>query len=268
MAECSSPCRAYSSPPEFPKILPVQFMLVTLAIIGIAELFRRSAPVLCLAVGTAAFLADLAAGPSLAVPLIFTDVLYAATVYGPRKLSRPLLVGVSALTVLAAAVTLVFTHDPSAAVLIPLQLGLVLVVPVLTGFDIRRHRDLAAAERGRSHELARLAELDRQAAITAERSRMARELARRDRQPPVGDFHPVDRGALGAGPGHRGGPRGAPGDPAQQQRRAGRDEGDGLPAAGLRQRGLLGADPTDRRRAETAGSGAYGRRRGDSEGHW
>jgi signal transduction histidine kinase len=167
---------SYNTPSDPIAVLPVGFLLVTLAVCGVAELFRRTAPMLCLAIGTVAFLGDIAIGPSLAVPLLFTDVLYAATVYGPRRFARPLLIGVSGLTVLAAVATGVFTHDLSMSVVLPLQLGLVLVLPVLTGFDIRRHRELAAAERSRSHELARLADLDRQAAVTAERTRMAREL--------------------------------------------------------------------------------------------
>jgi signal transduction histidine kinase len=41
---------------------------------------------------------------------------------------------------------------------------------------LRQHRDQVVAERARAEQLARLAEFDRQAAITAERTRMAREL--------------------------------------------------------------------------------------------
>jgi signal transduction histidine kinase len=168
--------RVYSTPPPQLTFLPMWWLLVSLAIIGIGELFRRSSPVTCLAIGTVAFVLDVATGPSLGVPLIYTDALYVATVYGPRKLTRPLLIGVTAITVLVATVTLIVTRDLAVLVVIPLQLGLVVVLPVLTGFDIRRYRELAAAERARSHELTRLAELDRQAAVTAERTRMAREL--------------------------------------------------------------------------------------------
>lgn len=166
----------YSTPPPQLTFLPTWWLLVSLSVIGIAELFRRSSPMTCLAIGTVAFVLDIAAGPSLGVPLIYTDVLYVATVYGPRKLTRPLLVTVTVITVMVATATLVVTRDLSVLIVIPLQLGLVVVLPVLTGFDIRRHRELAAAERARSQELARLAELDRQAAVTAERTRMAREL--------------------------------------------------------------------------------------------
>jgi signal transduction histidine kinase len=56
------------------------------------------------------------------------------------------------------------------------QAGLVLVTPVTTAWVVREQRDRAVAERVRAEQVAHLAELDRQAAIVAERTRMAREL--------------------------------------------------------------------------------------------
>src|SRR5690606_1039684 len=54
--------------------------------------------------------------------------------------------------------------------------GLVWVVPVLTAFSVREYRFRAEAERQRAEQVARLAEMDRLAAVNAERARMAREL--------------------------------------------------------------------------------------------
>lgn len=51
-----------------------------------------------------------------------------------------------------------------------------LVVPVTTAMVLRQQRDQAIAERARAEQVAHLAELDRSAAIVAERTRMAREL--------------------------------------------------------------------------------------------
>ncbi|MEK8109836.1 histidine kinase dimerization/phosphoacceptor domain-containing protein [Micromonospora sp. M12] len=50
------------------------------------------------------------------------------------------------------------------------------VLPVLTGVSVRQYRDQAAAERARAEQTARLVELDRRQAVSAERARMAREL--------------------------------------------------------------------------------------------
>ncbi|GAA0402436.1 hypothetical protein Acor_67780 [Acrocarpospora corrugata] len=56
------------------------------------------------------------------------------------------------------------------------QAALVGIIPVITAVIVRQHRDQAEAERARAEQIARLAELDRRTAITAERTRMAREL--------------------------------------------------------------------------------------------
>jgi signal transduction histidine kinase len=62
------------------------------------------------------------------------------------------------------------------AVLNLLSMGLLLAIPVLWGHEVRRHRDRAEAERTRAEQARRMAELDREAALVAERTRMARDL--------------------------------------------------------------------------------------------
>jgi signal transduction histidine kinase len=49
-------------------------------------------------------------------------------------------------------------------------------VPVLWGYEVRRHSEQAEAERERAEQTRRMAALDRAAAVTAERTRMARDL--------------------------------------------------------------------------------------------
>ena len=62
------------------------------------------------------------------------------------------------------------------ALWIAVQLVVVLPTPVWWGAGIRHHRERAAAERRRAEGLARVAALDRRAAVAAERARMARDL--------------------------------------------------------------------------------------------
>ncbi|GAA4592396.1 histidine kinase [Planotetraspora phitsanulokensis] len=137
---------------------------------------RRRRPVAALALGVAAIAGDIALGPSLGTVLVFTDNLYAATLYGPYRLARWLLGITSVLAVVVGAVAGVVARDWGALAVGGVQAGLVLTTPALTALIVRQHRDQAIAERARAVQLARLAELDRQAAVTAERSRMAREL--------------------------------------------------------------------------------------------
>jgi signal transduction histidine kinase len=155
--------------PEHLLVLP---LLVTCA--GVAV--RRRAPMLALALGVVAIVADVALGPSLGTVLVFTDNLYAAALYGPQRASRVLLYVTSVLAVVGGAVAGFAARDWRLLAIGLVQAALVLVTPVITAIIIRQHREQAVAERARAEQVARLAELDRQAAIDAERGRMAREL--------------------------------------------------------------------------------------------
>ncbi|MFC4588446.1 sensor histidine kinase [Sphaerisporangium corydalis] len=136
---------------------------------------RRSRPLLSLGLGAVALAGDFAMGPSLGTVLVVTDNIYAGVRYGPRALGRWMLVVTSAGAVLAGVVGAVAGHVTATAPLM-VQAGLVGVTPVLTALFMRQLEDQASSERARAEQVARLAELDRAAAVQAERSRMAREL--------------------------------------------------------------------------------------------
>ncbi|MFC0556547.1 sensor histidine kinase [Planotetraspora thailandica] len=151
-------------------------MVIPLAVTCLGVVLRRRRPVAALALGVAAVIGDLILGPSLGTVLIFTDNLYAATLYGPRRLATWLLGITAVLAVVVGAVAGLAAGNWGALAIGGVQAGLVLTTPTLTALIIRQHRDQVIAERARARQLARLAELDRQAAVTAERTRMAREL--------------------------------------------------------------------------------------------
>ncbi|MFI7463149.1 histidine kinase [Nonomuraea sp. NPDC049646] len=156
--------------------VPVWVLLVPLAITCSAVLLRQRAPLWSLALGVAAVTIDALVGPSLATVLVFTDNLYAAALYGPVRLARWLLGITTVLAVVGGAVAAFIAADWRLLAVMGIQAGLVLVTPVTTAWVLREQRDRAAAERARAEQVAHLAELDRQAAIAAERTRMAREL--------------------------------------------------------------------------------------------
>ncbi|MEV8227773.1 histidine kinase [Streptomyces sp. NPDC079167] len=149
--------------------------LLPLVVMSGLELLRRSAPLTALAVGTLALVADQFTVGSLATLLLFTDLVYAAVLYSTPAASRRIPVITLLVTV---ATTVGFTAwAPSAdAVLIGIVVGMVSFGPALTGAAVRNHRDAAEAARLRADQTALLAEMDRAQAVTAERSRMAREL--------------------------------------------------------------------------------------------
>jgi signal transduction histidine kinase len=151
-------------------------LLGLVAVAALGETQRRGRPVLGLAIACVALLAlvQMAFVP-LAVMLILGDLLYCSVRYTSERLSWAVAGATAAIAVGAAAVSLVYDGG-RAAVLVVLNLGLVLAVPVLWGREVRLHSERAETERQRAEQASRMAELDRAAAVAAERARMARDL--------------------------------------------------------------------------------------------
>lgn len=144
------------------------------------ELLRRRTPIVALAVGLVLVLADGIvsglSGLSLPMLIVFADLLYAGTLYGSPKLSRnmTLVALVSTLGVVVGAQILV----PNWRVTVLTGLAAIpfIVVPVWLATTIRQHQAIAAAERTNGAQLAKIVNLDRTAAVAAERVRMAQDL--------------------------------------------------------------------------------------------
>ncbi|MEV8638252.1 histidine kinase [Streptosporangium sp. NPDC051023] len=162
--------------PDFPETVPAYVLTVPLLITCLGVAVRRRSPVGALALGLVAITADLLVGYSLATVVIFTDNLYSATLYGPARLGRWLLGVSSVLSVVGGAVIGFIFQDLASLTVAVAQFGLVGVTPVSTALIVRQFRTQAESERARAEQVARLAELDRRAAVNAERTRMAREL--------------------------------------------------------------------------------------------
>ncbi|MGV9773359.1 sensor histidine kinase [Streptosporangium sp. NPDC003464] len=137
---------------------------------------RRTSPRAALALGVVALTADGFLGPSMGTIAVFTDNLYASTRYGPARLGKWLLGVTSVFAVIGGTTAVFIFRDLGVLPVTAVQLGLIGVTPVLTGMIIRQFQEQAELERARAEQVARLAELDRQAAVDAERARMAREL--------------------------------------------------------------------------------------------
>ncbi|MFC9483206.1 sensor histidine kinase [Streptomyces griseus] len=149
--------------------------LVPLTAMAAAELLRRTAPRTALSIGALALVADQFTWGNLATILMFTDVVYAAVLYGTPAAARRLPVATLLVTVASTIGFLAWFRKPE-ALLIGLVIGLVTFIPALTGVSVRSHRTAADAARLAAAQTARLAEMDRTQAVIAERARMAREL--------------------------------------------------------------------------------------------
>ena len=142
-----------------------------------ASAVRRIAVPAGLLVGTAALVAGPVLGgrTEIGTVLVFTDLLYCAVVFPPRRTARAVaVVAGGAATVLGVAALLAAgTRTGTYAVL---NLTLVVGLPLVWGLEVRRFRDLAAVERERAVAVERTAARERDAAVGAERARMARDL--------------------------------------------------------------------------------------------
>ncbi|GGS27659.1 histidine kinase [Streptomyces griseoviridis] len=150
-------------------------LLVPLAVTSGCELLRRAAPRTAVLTGTAALVLDTMTQGSLVTLVMYTDLMYAAVLYGTPGTARriPWITGL--LTVAATVVPFAVWRVPE-ALLIGVAVGIVSFGPASTGLIVRSHREAADSARLRAEQTALLAEQDRVQAVMAERARMAREL--------------------------------------------------------------------------------------------
>ncbi|MFB6438312.1 sensor histidine kinase [Streptomyces sp. NPDC056411] len=149
--------------------------VIPVLVLCAATAFRSTLPPLAVAVGTVTVTVEMTSSGGLGPVLIYTDLLYAAALYGATWLCRLLQVGTVAVT-LATTIALVALGNRSEGVTTGVIVALLLISPVWTGVLIRNHKEQADAERERAAQINRLAELDRKTVLQTERTRMAREL--------------------------------------------------------------------------------------------
>jgi signal transduction histidine kinase len=151
------------------------WLLVPLCAMAGLELLRRTAPQTALVLGTLVVIADQFTRGSLATTLMFTDLVYAAVLYGTPAAARRIPVTTALITIAVTLGFLAWFRRPE-ALLIGVVTGLVSFAPAATGVLVRNHREAAESARLRAEQTALLAEMDRTQAVVAERARMAREL--------------------------------------------------------------------------------------------
>ena len=159
--------------------VPVLVRIAVLTLGCAAQVLRARRPGTALGagvVGAGVVGADVALGFSIPLLLVFVDLLYCAAPHGSRRTSRTVVAAALVLTAVAAVVAAVLTRGLGLTLLVVLQGAGLLLVPVFWGSEVRQHWDAAATERANAAQSVRIAELDRQAAVGAERARMARDL--------------------------------------------------------------------------------------------
>ncbi|WP_328397325.1 sensor histidine kinase [Nocardia sp. NBC_00416] len=139
-------------------------------------LVRRRAPITAMVVGLAPLAMDLSLGPTLPVWLVYTDLIYAAVVYGTRRQMQGAVVAWLTLSAIAAGVVLAVSGDWHLMALALVLAAAFVGTSLWWGLTVRAHKESAESERARVRALSLVAELDRRAAVADERKAMARDL--------------------------------------------------------------------------------------------
>lgn len=159
-----------------PSDTPMGVRVGLLAVICCADAFRRRAPVAASVVGLAAFGVDLALAPTIPVWIVLSDVVYAAVLYGGRRLGRATIGFVAVAALASIVVVWTATNAVGLAAAAGIVVALFFGTPVWGAVVVRRWAQTAAAEKERAENHRVTAELDRAAAVAHERATMARDL--------------------------------------------------------------------------------------------
>lgn len=152
--------------------------LIPLAAAACLQTVRSTHPAAAFAGGTAILLADIAFVGSIGTWLVYSDLVYAACVYGTVRLTRALYVTVAVISagslVVVAAVWA--AQEWRIVFLALVWLAAFILSPLFYGLAVRGHRDSLVAERAHARVRAELAAREQSEAVTQERQRLAREL--------------------------------------------------------------------------------------------
>lgn len=156
--------------------LPVGWRFAIFAAGCALQIWRASRPQVAFVLGVVVLVVDVLLGPTFPMLLVIGDLLYCAVLYGRREFARVVIVLTAVTSVTTAVAVASQVPDWRNALVILLQVGTVPLIPIWWALNVRQHRDIADAERVRAEQAVQIADLDRRAAVAAERARMARDL--------------------------------------------------------------------------------------------
>ncbi|WP_024805608.1 sensor histidine kinase [Nocardia sp. BMG51109] len=159
-----------------PNTTPLLARFGVLALLCLATLLRRRAPLAALAAGVVPVGIDLVLGATVPVWLVYSDLIYAACLYDSRRVSRWVAGTCGAVSIAIAIAIFVITGEWRAAAVVIGAASVFAGTSVWWALQVRHHKEMAEAERTRAQAMAMVAEADRRAAIDDERRTMARDL--------------------------------------------------------------------------------------------
>lgn len=161
----------------WPTDIPLWAHLIGFTVAGVAlVILRRTHPLIALGIGVAVAVVDALLGLTFPVVLILGDFVYNATLYTSRRTSYIVAGVVCGGALVQGGILAALSPNWRQGVLAFLSTAAVLSLPVGWALSVRWYREAAKAERARTEQLAQLAERDRAAAVSSERSRLAADL--------------------------------------------------------------------------------------------
>ncbi|ORM23988.1 histidine kinase dimerization/phosphoacceptor domain-containing protein [Williamsia sp. 1135] len=156
--------------------LPQWLPLVTLAVACCSQGWRSTRPAIAFTGVVAALAIDAFCGPTIAVWIVYSDVVYAVARYGSDRLRRVMLLVNWLVAAVVLVVALTGSGDWRVALLAMLLVTALIASPASYGHAIRQHQMAAESERDRARAVEALATRDQEVAVAAERRRLARDL--------------------------------------------------------------------------------------------
>lgn len=168
--------RYFFGPTALIGALPGWLPLVSLTIACAFQCLRSVRPDIALVGAAGALILDVFSGPTIAVWLVYSDVVYAVATYGSVRSRRAMLLANWLIAAIALTITLTVSGDWRVAVFAMLLVTALIVSPAAYGRAIRQHQVAANSERARAKALEQLALRDQEAAVAGERAHLARDL--------------------------------------------------------------------------------------------
>ncbi|HEY9313460.1 sensor histidine kinase [Williamsia sp.] len=157
-------------------VLPRWMPLFSLAVACGFQMFRSSRPAVAVAGGLFALALDALCGPTIAVWIVYSDIIYAAAIYATGRVNRAMLLSNWLIAAVTLTVSLTVSGDWRVALFAMILVVALIVSPASYGQAIRQHQIAADSERDRAQAVAALAVREQEAAVAFERRQFARDL--------------------------------------------------------------------------------------------
>lgn len=155
---------------------PLGVSIAVLMVASAGTLWRRRAPGVTLVVTGLLAFAELLLGGQIAAYVLLFDAVFVPVLHGSRRLARATTALAVGVTVIGLVLTVTLTGSAANTMLVLLVASLVLLTPLMWGWEVRHHRDARRAAETLADTEHELATARSARAVEQERRRIAHDL--------------------------------------------------------------------------------------------